>query len=266
MRFKPQQLNFKKILKLQRIIFSKREFVMNKSILYTRENHTAVITLNRPEKRNAINQDLIIGLYNTIDSAAKDDEIHAIIITGNGKSFCAGIDLAALATDNLFDPRGDGRDMVAVFGDCPKPIIGAVNGHSITGGFELALNCDFLIASQRACFADTHAKVGIHPGWGMTQLLQQAVGQRMAKQLSLTCQFITADHALRIGLVNEVVPEEKLLDRAKEIAESIASVNQPMMATIKNLIEHRNTTSFEKAVAKEKKGFRTFADMFIQKK
>ncbi len=239
---------------------------MDKLILYTTENHTAVITLNRPNKRNALNQELLTRLYNAIDSAAKDDEIRTIIITGSGKSFCAGIDLAALTTDNLFDPRGDGRDMVAVFRDCPKPIIGAVNGHAITGGFEIALNCDFLIASQAAAFADTHAKVGIHPGWGMTQLLQQAVGQRMAKQLSLACEFIQADQALRIGLVNEVVPEEKLLDRAKEIANAIASVNQQMMATVKNLIEHRNTTSFEKAVSEEQKGFRSFVDILLQAK
>ena len=239
---------------------------MDKLILYTTENHTAVITLNRPNKRNALNQELLTSFYNAIDAAAKDDEIRAIIIAGNGKSFCAGIDLAALATDNLFDPRGDGQDMVAVFRDCPKPIIGAVNGHAITGGFEIALNCDFLIASQAAAFADTHAKVGIHPGWGMTQLLQQAVGQRMAKQLSLACEFIQADQALRIGLVNEVVPEEKLLDRAKEIANAIASVNQQMMATVKNLIEHRNTTSFEKAVSEEQKGFRSFVDILLQAK
>ncbi len=239
---------------------------MNHSILYTKENHTAIITLNRPEKRNAINQDLLNNLYNALESAAKDDEISAIIITGNGKSFCAGIDLAALTDDDLFDPRGDGRDMVDVFKDCPKPILGAVNGHAITGGFELALNCDFLIASEKASFADTHARVGIHPGWGMTQLLQQAVGQRMAKQLSLTCEFITADHALRIGLVNEILPEDRLLDRAKEIAESIASVNQQMMATVKNLIEHRNTTSFEEAVIEERKGFQVFVDTLLKEK
>ena len=244
----------------------KREYVMNHSILYTKENHTAIITLNRPKKRNAINQDLLTNLYNALESAAKDDEISAIIITGNGKSFCAGIDLAALADDDLFDPRGDGRDMVDVFKDCPKPILGAVNGHAITGGFELALNCDFLIASEGASFADTHARVGIHPGWGMTQLLQQAVGQRMAKQLSLTCEFITADHALRIGLVNEILPEDRLLDRAKEIAESIASVNQQMMATVKNLIEHRNTTSFEEAVIEERKGFQVFVDTLLKEK
>ncbi|MCP4719729.1 MAG: enoyl-CoA hydratase/isomerase family protein, partial [Desulfobacteraceae bacterium] len=110
---------------------------MNKSILYIKENQTAVITLNRPEKRNAINQDLLTNLYNAIEFASKDDEIFTIIITGNGKSFCAGIDLAALATENLFDPRGDGRDMVEVFKGCQKPILGAVNGHAITGGFEL---------------------------------------------------------------------------------------------------------------------------------
>jgi enoyl-CoA hydratase len=239
---------------------------MDKPVLYSRENHIAILTLNRPERRNAINQDLLTHLYNAMDSASKDDEISTVIITGNGKSFCSGIDLAVLSTDDLFDPRGDGRDMVDVFRDCHKPIIGAVNGHAITGGFELALNCDFLIASENAFFADTHARVGIHPGWGMTQLLQQAVGQRMAKQLSLTCEFINAAKALEIGLVNEIVPENRLLDRAKEIAQSIASANRQMIMTVKNLIEHRNTTSFEEAVKEERRGFRAFVDMHLKPK
>ena len=239
---------------------------MDRSIIYTRENQTAIITLNRPERRNAINQDLLCGLYNGIDAAANDDDICTIIITGNGKSFCSGIDLGALDTDNLFDPRGDGRDMVAVFNGCQKPIIGAVNGHAITGGFELALNCDFLIASENACFADTHSRVGIHPGWGMTQLLQQAVGQRMAKQMSLTCEFITAGKALQIGLVNEIVPEDRLIDQAKEIAGSIASVNRQMMLSVKHLIEYRKTASFEKAIMEERKGFRAFLDLSFKQK
>ena len=239
---------------------------MEKSILYVKENQIAIITLNRPERRNAINQDLLTNLYNAIDLASKDDEISTLIITGNGKSFCAGIDLTALASEDLFDPRKDGRDMIDVFRGCQKPVIGAVNGHAVTGGFELALNCDFLIASETASFADTHARVGIHPGWGMTQLLQQAVGQRMAKQLSFSCEFISADKALSLGLVNEILPADRLLDRAKEIAQSIGSVNQQMMITIKELIERKNTTSFEKAIIEEKIGFREFVDMNLKTK
>ncbi len=129
------------------------------------DNKTAIITLNRPDRKNAINQALLIGLCNSIDRVKDDDGITSAIITGAGNSFCSGIDLECLATDNLFDPREDGSDLVDVFAGCHKPIIGAVNGYAITGGFEIALNCDFLIASEKATFADTHAKVGIHPGW-----------------------------------------------------------------------------------------------------
>ncbi|MDY6822545.1 MAG: enoyl-CoA hydratase [Thermodesulfobacteriota bacterium] len=229
---------------------------MERPVLYLCDQGIAVITLNRPERRNAINEALLRGLYEGIDRAAADDAVKAVIITGNGKAFCSGLDLDCLATDNLMDPRGDGRDMVVVMGECEKPIIGAVNGHAITGGFELALNCDFLIASENAIFIDSHAKVGIHPGWGMTQLLQQAVGQRMAKQFSLTCQPISAEKALQSGLVNEVVAPDALLDRAKEIAGQFCAVNFELALTIKKCIEYRNATTFEAALANERRGFR----------
>jgi enoyl-CoA hydratase len=140
---------------------------------------------------------------------------------------------------------------------CGKPVIGAVNGYAITGGFELALNCDFLIAAESASFADTHARVGIQPGWGMTQLLQQAVGQRMAKQLSFTCQFISAAQALRYGLVNEVVPDAELLPRARAIADAICAVNYDMVLKIKRLIEYRNQAFLNDAMAHERKGLKS---------
>ncbi len=238
---------------------------MENPVLFSSENGIAVITLNRPERRNALNQALLSGLYRSIDELASRDDLFVGIITGNGASFSAGVDLSCLATDNLFDPLGDGRDMVDVFRACKKPIIGAVNGHSITGGFELALNCDFLIASEKASFADTHAKVGIHPGWGMTQLLQKTIGQRMAKQLSLTCETVTAQRALEIGLVNEVVPHEKLLDRAREIAEKIKSVNQGMMLTVKSLIEFRDTTTFAGGIANERSEFQKFINTHMKR-
>lgn len=213
---------------------------MEQPILYEAEGPVAVIRLNRPERRNAINEALLRGLYDSLEKVITDKAIKVAIITGVGKAFCSGLDLDCLATDNLLDPRGDGRDMVDLINACDKPIIGAVNGFAITGGFELALNCDFLIACQSAAFADTHAKVGIQPGWGMTQLLQQAVGQRMAKQMSLTCQFISAEQALQFGLVNEVVPDEELMPRVMAIAEFVCSVNYDMALTVKRLIEHQN--------------------------
>ena len=225
---------------------------MNEPVLLTRDEAVAILTLNRPERRNAINEALLKALYDGIETVTRDDSIKAAIITGNGKAFCSGLDLDCLATDNLMDPRGDGRDLVDLMAACPKPVIGAINGYAITGGFELALNCDFLIASEAAAFADTHAKVGIRPGWGMTQFLQQAVGQRLAKQFSLTCKFISAEKALACGLVNEVVKPDALLPRAKEIAGMICAVNFDMALTVKELIEYRNRASLAEALAHER--------------
>jgi enoyl-CoA hydratase len=231
---------------------------MDTSVLFDVEEQVAVITLNRPEKRNSINQALLTGLYDAIEKIEASDTIRAAVITGNGKSFCSGIDLSALATENLFDPRGDGKDMPEIFSNCTKPLIGAINGHAITGGFEIALNCDFLIASENASFADTHAKVGIHPGWGMTQLLQQAVGQRRARQMSFGCEFITAATALQWGLVNEVVYPSMLMSRTMQIARGICSVNPEYLQIMKDLIDAQNSTTFEQALAQEKKGFNAF--------
>jgi enoyl-CoA hydratase len=224
---------------------------MEKPVLFEVEDGIALITLNRPERRNAINQDLLIHLYNCIDEVATNDDIKVAILTGSGKSFCSGIDLAVITTDNLRDPRGDGNDFLNVIGACKKPLIGAINGHTITGGFEIALNCDFLIASERAIFIDSHTKIGIHPGWGMTQLLQQAIGQRRAKQMSFTGQPLSAEQALQWGLVNEVVPHEGLIPHTKQIAADMCAVNQDMLTTMKGLIEFRNRATLDEAFAHE---------------
>jgi len=235
---------------------------MDNELIFEIKGPIAIITLNRPDRKNAINQALLTGLYNCVEKIAEKDEIKVGIITGKGDAFCSGIDLDCLSTDNLFDPRSDGKDLPDIFGYCHKPIIGAVNGYAITGGFEIALNCDFLIASEHAVFADTHAKVGIHPGWGMSQLLQQAVGQRLAKQFSATCEKISAQRALHCCLVNEVVPAAELLARTIEIAEKICSVNYDMMLTMKKLIEEKNSTTLNDAIATERKGFKLFLESF----
>jgi len=231
---------------------------MEKAVLFDVQEGTAVITLNRPERRNSINRELLSGLYDSIDEVSRNDEIRVAIITGNGKSFCSGIDLSVIGKENLFDIRGNGIDLPDVFDACRKPIIGAINGHAITGGFEIALNCDFLIASENAKFADTHAKVGIHPGWGMTQLLQQAVGKRMALQMSTTCQFIDAGQALKYGLVNEVVPHDDLMKRCLEIAGQICENRYDMVLTVMDLIKYRDTASMGQGLAHERERFRRF--------
>lgn len=228
---------------------------MEKPVLFEVQDGIAILTLNRPERRNAINQSLLVHLFDAIDEVAADPQIRVAVLTGKGVSFCSGIDLAVIGSENLFDPRGDGRDFPEVIGACRKPVIGAINGHAITGGLEVALNCDFLIASERASFADTHARVGIQPGWGMTQLLQQAVGRRMALQMSLTCQFVSAQRALEIGLVNEVVPHERLMPRALEVARQILEAKPDVLAVIKELIEVRDRTTMQGGLAEERKAF-----------
>jgi len=237
---------------------------MEQPVLFSTHNQTAVITLNRPERRNAINQALLTGLYDALEKAAGDDHVRAVVITGNGKSFCSGIDLSVILTENLFDPRGDGTDLPDVFAACKKPIIGAVNGHAITGGFEIALNCDFLIASENASFADTHAKVGIHPGWGMTQLLQQAVGRRRARQMSFTCQFIDAQTAYEWDLVNAVTAPDQLLPRALEIADQISAVNADLLPVIQKLIDYRDTAPLAESFAHERAEFRKFVGKHLK--
>ncbi len=231
---------------------------MENAVIYNEEENIAVITLNRPERRNSINRALLHGLYDSIDRVSSSDKIRACIITGSGKSFCSGIDLSVIGKEDLFNVMGDGRDFPDVIGACTKPVIAAVNGHAITGGFEIALNCDFMIASERAFFADTHVKVGIHPGWGMTQLLQQAVGVRMARQMSFTGMQIDAKEAFRTGLVNEVVHHDVLLNRAREIAFSIADPAHRMLLPVRELINFRAKGSLNDSRDHEREDFRTF--------
>jgi enoyl-CoA hydratase len=188
----------------------------------------ATVTLNRPAVRNALNAALRSTLPATMESLDHDDSVDVIILTGADPAFCAGVDLKELGGNNSGDQR-EIRDLIEggnPFGPISKPIIGAVNGVAVTGGFEVALNCDFLIASERASFADTHARVGIQPGWGLTVLLPQAVGLRRAREMSTTGNFVDAQTALAWGLVNRVVAHHELLPTCAALAADIVSNDQ----------------------------------------
>ncbi|MCB0982816.1 MAG: enoyl-CoA hydratase, partial [Ilumatobacter sp.] len=172
----------------------------------------ATVTLNRPEARNALSSDVLRLLPQRLAAAEADPDVDVIVITGADPAFCAGLDLKELGSTggNLGGGSGaDGRANASgargPFPALTKPLIGAVNGVAVTGGFELALNCDFLIASERAKFGDTHTRVGVMPGWGLTVLLPQAVGVRRAREMSMTGNFMGAEEALQFGLVNHVV-------------------------------------------------------------
>ncbi|HVF32511.1 MAG TPA: enoyl-CoA hydratase [Acidimicrobiales bacterium] len=204
----------------------------------------AVVTLNRPERRNALNNELTAALRSTMAAVDADDAVSVIVLTGADPAFCAGVDLKELAegsrASGQFVP-GTAAEPGRPWARTAKPVIGAVNGAAITGGFELALQCDFLVASERAVFADTHARVGILPGWGLTVLLPQAVGVRRAKELSLTGNFLPAAEALAWGLVNHVVPHAELLPAVRKLAADIAGYDQRPVRAI--LAEYERTTA-----------------------
>jgi enoyl-CoA hydratase len=195
-----------------------------------------VLTMNRPEARNALNPDLISALTTQLNEADDDPSVRAVVLTGADPAFCAGVDLKAAAQlGKAYFDQFQTENCITRTAHMSTPIIGAINGPVFTGGLEMALGCDFLIASQRAVFADTHARVGILPGGGMTARLPQLVGGAMARRLSMTGEVVDAARAERIGLVTEVVPHERLLPRAVELASQIAEVPAPIMAGLKEI-------------------------------
>jgi enoyl-CoA hydratase len=199
-------------------------------ILIDVDGPVAVVSLNRPGSRNALNGVLRAALYDSLLQLDADDSVSAIILTGSDPAFCAGVDLRELSVDSV-GVRADASPLP--FHLMSTPVIGAINGPAVTGGFEVALGCDFLIASERARFADTHARVGVMPGWGLTVKLPQAIGIRRARQMSFTGNYIDAGTALAWGLVNAVVPHDDLLPACKALAGDIASIPSANVAGIK---------------------------------
>lgn len=196
----------------------------------------AVVTLNRPASLNALSHELRSMLADTFEELEADAGVRAVILTGNGRGFCAGLDLKELAAGKN-EGQERPRDPVAAIGRFSGPVIGAINGVAITGGFELALACDVLIVSEEARFADTHARVGIMPGWGLSQKLSRAIGIYRAKELSLSGNFLSAAQADAWGLVNRVVPADQLLPQARQLAEDMLSANPDMLVAYKKNID-----------------------------
>ena len=190
-------------------------------LLTEREGAVAILTLNRPERRNALNTPLLRALEASVRAAQDDDQVDVVVLTGADPAFCGGVDTSELEETGRTPAMGDPLDGLT------KPLIGAVNGPAVTGGLELALMCDLLVASERAMFADTHARLGLLPGWGQMARLPHTVGPRLAAEMLLTSVPVGAERAHAIGLVNEVVPHRKLLGRARELAHTIATADGP---------------------------------------
>jgi enoyl-CoA hydratase len=189
-------------------------------LLIDTQDRVRTLTLNRPQSRNALSAELRRRFFGALRDAEADPGVDVVIVTGADPVFCAGLDLKELGdTTQLPDISPQWPPMA-------KPVIGAINGAAVTGGLEIALYCDILIASERARFADTHARVGLLPTWGLSVRLPQKVGVGLARRMSLTGDYVSAVDALRAGLVTEVVPHDELLPTAQRVAASIVGNNQ----------------------------------------
>jgi enoyl-CoA hydratase len=200
------------------------------NLLYDVADRIATITVNRPDKLNALNDATIAELGVAIDVAVEDAAVGAVILTGAGRAFVAGADISELASQSPLEAQRRARDGQAVFRrfeTSPKPVIAAVNGFSLGGGCELAMACHVRIASEKAKFGQPEAKLGIVPGFGGSQRLPRLVGRGAALKLLLTGDMIDATEAHRLGLANEVVPAEQLMDRARALATTMLA-NGPL--------------------------------------
>lgn len=201
------------------------------TVLCTTESGVRTVTLHRPDVRNALSSELLGELRQAMVDAEQDPQVQVVVLTGTDPAFCAGLDLREVGA-------GGPNLQAGTAGSLPWPqltklLIGAINGVAVTGGLELALLCDMLVASDRAKFGDTHARVGIMPGWGMSVLLPRAIGLARAIEMSMTGNFMTAEEALAFGLVNHVVPHDQLLPFTQQLATDAASND---VVTAQNLL------------------------------
>src|SRR5258705_7963364 len=221
-----------------------------------------ILTLNRPAARNALSSELIDRLVEALYAAENDPDVRAVVLTGADPAFCAGLDLREAGAEGL--PSASVLDRKGspwwVLGAMSTPIIGAVNGPAVTGGLELVLQCTFLVASERAAFGDTHARVGVHPGGGLTGLLPQAVGLRRAREMSLTGNFLDAAEAPRPGLVNPVVAHDELLPTALGLAGDIAAGDPRTVAALNDTYRDVAALPLGEGLALERERFKAWKD------
>jgi enoyl-CoA hydratase len=209
---------------------------LNQLVLVEDRGAVRMLTMNRPEARNALSTGLISALHAAFMDADRDASVRAVVLTGADPAFCAGLDLKQAQRDgSAYFERLHAENCITKVAQLSTPVLGAINGAAITGGMEMALGCDFLVASDRAVFADTHAQVGILPGAGMTARLPGVVGRGMARRLSMTSEVIDAARAEKMGLVTEVVAHTQLLDRTVELATQICEVAAPIMQGLKEI-------------------------------
>ena len=232
----------------------------------------AVLTLNRPQAMNALSKGLMTALADAIDALAAEPAVRVLVLTGAGRAFSAGLDLKEIGSGNGSIGGGqattggsmvgtDGKptgDPVAALARYPGPVIGAINGAAVTGGFELALACDVLLASSNARFADTHARIGVAPGWGLSQKLSRAIGPYRARELSFTGNWVSAEQAAAWGFVNRVLAPDALLPAARALAVDMLGTLPTMLTRYKAIINDGYALAYGDGMALEQSRARAF--------
>jgi enoyl-CoA hydratase len=223
-----------------------------------REGGIATLTLNRPDSRNALNAALRRALRDAFRELERDASVRAVILTGAGKAFCAGLDLKEMGergpgAGGEGEAGGLSHGLVETIEAFPHPVIGAINGVAVTGGFELALACDVLIGCPETRFADTHARVGILPGWGLSQKLSRAIGPSRAKLVSFTGNYVSAEEAERWGLLARVVATDQLLPACRQLAQDMLSCVPGAVEGYKRMIDEGYAINYGDARALEVK-------------
>ncbi len=222
------------------------------TLLFNKENGTGIVTINRPQAANAMNDQAYGELLNLFQEIEKDDEVRVVIITGAGeKAFVAGTDITNMAKLNAADARAFAYKLKKTFDliwNMDKPIIAAVNGYALGGGAELALSADFIIASENAKFGQLEINVGIIPGSGGTQRLQRLIGINRAKELIYTGKMIDAKTAYEYGMVNKVVPIADLMKEARALASVLLEKSSAILKLAKSAINNGASTDLNTAL------------------
>lgn len=221
----------------------------------------ALVTLNRPKALNALCDELIAELNESLRAHDADDKIGAIVITGSEKSFAAGADIKEMSSRKFLDVYKN--NMFATWSNITqirKPIIAAVNGFALGGGCELAMMCDIILAGDKATFGQPEIKLGTIPGVGGTQRLTKAMGKSKAMEFILTGDFFSAEEAEKAGLVSRIIPSAKLVDEAVKMADKISSYSQPIVAMAKECVNEAYETTLTEGLHFERRLFHsTFA-------
>ena len=235
-------------------------------ILTEKRSRVGLITLNRPQAMNALNNQLLREVMDALDAFDKDDTIGAMVITGNERAFAAGADIKEMADKSITEMMDS--DHIAVFGrirTIRKPVIAAVSGWALGGGCEIALACDMIVASESAKFGQPEITIGVMPGAGGTQRLTRAVGKAIAMEMILNNRTLSAHEAHQFGMVNRVVPANGYLDEALKLADEIAERAPLAARAAKKMINQSYERTLSDGLAEEKQTFYTLFSSEDQK-